>query len=289
MTQLSFLTSTRLETWLTRSFFCIAISLSAVTAMAQATDLDLSGIVAENGVDVSRSALIVRHLQDGTEWTAGGVRLDDRFSPASSSKIPHTLIALETGLATGADTAFVWDGIDRHFASWNQDQTLASAYARSAVWVYQQITTELGGDTMSDWLSRFGYGNHNVGGEDDLTTYWLRGPLAISAREQTDFLERLATQRLPLSDRTYEIAETIMRVDGDDDWTLYAKTGWRHDDVNIDIGWYVGWLETTVSGEAETYVFAFNMDMPNPAEDLDRRIDTVLAVLSEIGALPAEH
>jgi len=267
---------------------CFGLFVSVATATGQPTDSehDLSDIVVGQGVDVSRSALIIRRLGDGTEWTAGNLRLDDRFPPASSSKIPHTLIALETGIADGSDAPFVWDGIERHFASWNQDQTLASAFSRSAVWVYQQITTELGRQAMSDWLTRFDYGNHDVGGQDDLTTYWLRGPLEISAREQADFLESLASRHLPVSQRTYDIAEIVMRANGGEDWTLYAKTGWRHDGINIDIGWYVGWLETVIEGDAETFVFAFNMDMPNPSEDLDRRLSTVHTALVEIGALP---
>lgn len=251
---------------------------------------DLSEVVAARGVDTARAALLIVRLEDGARWGSGGARIDERFAPASTSKIPHTLIALETGLADGADTPFAWDGVERGIRSWNQDQTLATAFRRSAVWVYQEITTRLGGAAMADWLARFGYGNQDVGAEDDLTTYWLRGPLAISAREQTAFLERLVRRELPLSDRTYAIAEEIMRADTGDGWSLYGKTGWRRDGVNTDLGWYVGWLETTAGvagdGRAETYVFAFNMDMPDPEHDRVLRIGTVRAALTAIGALP---
>ena len=56
--------------------------------------------------------------------------------------------------------------------------------------------------------------------------------------------------------------------------------------MNVDIGWYVGWLESTVQGIDHTYVFAFNLDMPDPQLNLAQRIDTVIAALIEIGALP---
>src|SRR5215472_1828652 len=37
----------------------------------------------------------------------------ERFSPCSTFKIPHTAIALETGVASGPDFALPWDGIKR--------------------------------------------------------------------------------------------------------------------------------------------------------------------------------
>ncbi len=262
-----------------------AVAMTA-EAPAQQAATDLSAIVMAEGVDPARSALLVVRLEDGAEWASGGARVDQRLEPASTSKIPHTLIALETGLVDGPETSFAWDGVERSIAAWNQDQTMATAYARSAVWVYQQITSSLGRATMADWLERFDYGNHDVGGAADLTTYWLAGPLAISVREQTDFLARLARQDLPLSEQTYAAAAQIMRADGGDGWTLYAKTGWRSDGELMDIGWHVGWLESTVRGEAETYVFAFNMDMADPEHDLRRRSGTARAALTAIGALP---
>ena len=243
---------------------------------------DLSDVLVRQGVDPARAALLVVRLDDGAQWAAGGRRIDTRFPPASTSKIPHTLIALETGIADGADTMFPWDGVERWSKAWNQDQTMTTAFRRSAVWVYQQIATRAGRDTMAGWLARFDYGNGDVGGPDDLTRYWLVGPLEISAREQTAFLARLATRRLPLSQRTYAIADQIMRADGGDGWSLYAKTGWRHDGVTTDIGWYVGWLVA----RGRTYCFAFNMDMPTPEQDRAKRTAVVRTALTAIGALP---
>ena len=256
---------------------------------------DISAVVRAEGVDPARAALLIIRRRDRAEWRSGGDRIGRRFPPASTSKIPHTLIALETGLAGDGETRFEWDGVERALPVWNQDQTLATAFARSAVWVYQRITSRLGRGVMSDWITRFGYGNADVGGENDLTTYWLRGPLAISAREQTVFLEKLIDRTLPLSDRTYDIGRRVIRTESGEGWSLYSKTGWRQDGVNTDIGWYVGWLETanpdtgTNKGmmTGDTYVFAFNMDMPDPAQDVPKRIRAVKAALSRIGALPA--
>ncbi|MGP1397294.1 MAG: penicillin-binding transpeptidase domain-containing protein [Inquilinaceae bacterium] len=267
------------------------LSLLAALAVLPAhtvygSDTDITAIVRQAGVDPETSTLIIARLSDHYTWTSNKKRVDTPFPPASTSKIPHTLIALETGLA-GVSTAFAWDGVSRPIESWNQDQTLESAYRRSAVWVYQRIAASLGAETTARWLGLFEYGNQDIGLEDDLTTYWLLGPLEISARQQIAFLERLARRDLPLSDETFRAARVIMQADAGDGWTLFAKTGWRRDGKTQDIGWYVGWVDHTGADRTETYVFAFNMDMTG-GPDLAKRAETVYRVLASIGVLPAD-
>src|SRR5688500_10710975 len=43
---------------------------------------------------------------------------EERFSPCSTFKIPHTLVALETGVASGADFTLRWDGFNRGGPAW---------------------------------------------------------------------------------------------------------------------------------------------------------------------------
>ena len=267
--------------------YIIAISLCFSLLFAcsgKRSQTDVSDIVSANGVDINASTLVVVRLSDNARWISNAPRSKVQFSPASTSKIPHTLIALEAQYAK-PETGFKWDGTVRFAASWNQDQTLTSAFKRSAVWVYQDITANLGSDVMADWLGKFEYGNANIGGPEDLTTYWLNGPLEISAVGQIDFLTKLANGKLPLSEKTYQDSRQIMAVKRGENWTLYAKTGWRHDGVNVDIGWYVGWLESSANGVNEIYVFAFNMDLLDP-KDRQKRKSTVHLALKSIGAIP---
>ncbi len=48
-------------------------------------------------------------------------RADERFSPASSFKVPHTLFALDAGIAKDEFQVFAWDGVTRWLPAWNQD------------------------------------------------------------------------------------------------------------------------------------------------------------------------
>ena len=240
------------------------------------------------GVDPGVAALVIYRLEDEKTWTHGGARIDARFSPASTSKIPHTLLALETGAVSGMDEAFAWDGEVRFVDSWNQDQTFGQAFQRSAVWVYQIVVPRIGPERLTEGFAAFSYGNGEIGGPEKITNYWLSAPLAISATEQVAFLSRLARRTLPLSQRTYDLAVPAMELARGEGWLMYGKTGWKGavEGDGSDIGWFVGWLEQT-SGEAPgTYVFAFNMDMPGGMAEAPKRRAATERALRNIGALP---
>jgi beta-lactamase class D len=282
----------------------MSLALAACASpVAGAPMHSLDSSLKKSGVDPARSALMIVRLEDGAVWLSGGARLGERFVAASTSKIPHTLIAIETGAVSGPDEWFEWDGQTRFLPAWNQSQTLADAFRNSTVWIYQTITPRIGSEALHDWLARFGYGNADTGTPDDFTRYWLAGPLKISAGEQVTFLARLAQHDLPLSERTYELAVPVMLAEAGSEtggeagpevgpkagkgWRLYAKTGWYSSDEAQDIGWYVGWLEQAGGDAPGTYVFAFNMDVDTPETDIPKRPAAVRRALVDIGALPA--
>ena len=254
----------------------VIVGLGATQASAET--IDVGHIVQATGSQVEDTTVIVNRLSDGQTWTSNSKRAQQRFSPASTSKIPHTLIALEGGFATPT-TVFRWDGVPRTSRAWNQDHTLASAFENSVVWVYQEIARTAGSDVMSEGLARFEYGNMNVGSIEQLTTYWLDDTLKISAIEQIDFLSRLALEQLPLSEATYAAARDIMASDRNANWVMRSKTGWSYRKDSMDVGWHVGWLECS----DEIYVFALNMDMPD-TRYLSRRQEVTYTVLQHIGA-----
>lgn len=242
----------------------------------------------EEGVSPAASALVIYRLEDEKVWASGGARIRERFTPASTSKIPHTLLALETGAVTGPEERFDWDGEVRFVETWNEDQTFADAFRRSTVWIYQIVVPRIGAARLTEGLAAFHYGNGDIGGPEVIDRYWLEGPLAISATEQVEFLARLARRTLPLSAKTYEAAVPLMVLAQGDGWTMYGKTGWKNVPGETDIGWLVGWLEQTGGEAPGTYAFALNMDMPAGLRDAPKRRPAVERALRAIGALPAE-
>ncbi len=242
-------------------------------------------LIAE-GVSPAASALVIYRLEDEKLWASGGARIRERFTPASTSKIPHTLLALEAGAVAGMGERFKWDGETRFVASWNEDQTFGAAFQRSTVWIYQIAVPRIGAENLTEGLSRFDYGNADIGGPDAIDRYWLQGPLAISAAEQVAFLSRLARRTLALSARTYDLAVPAMVLSEGEGWTLYGKTGWKNVEGAMDIGWFVGWVEQSAGDEPGTYAFALNMDMPGGMDEAPRRRAAVERALRSLGALP---
>lgn len=263
----------RARQWLSAGVMALCLS-----APASAQPIDIDPLITATGADVAATTLVVRRMSDGQSWVANPTRAARRFSPASTSKIPHTLIALDQGLAT-PDTVFPWDGVARASLRWNRDQTLASAFRFSAVWVYQTLARRAGAEVVADGLAQFDYGNADIGSADQLTTYWLDDTLKISAEEQVTFLSKLASGALPLSAQTYAAARDIMVSDEGGAWVMRSKTGWRHSPDAMDVGWFVGWLDCA----GEVYVFALNLDMPD-TRSLSQRQSITYAVLRDIGA-----
>jgi len=205
------------------------------------------------------------------------------YVPASTFKVPHALIALETGMVADADKELIrWDGQVRSIEAWNKDHTLRSAMAVSAVPVFQQIARRIGTERMKKYLDAFQYGNREVGPEID--RFWLDGPLKISALEQIEFFEKLRRGDLPLSQRTLDIGRDIIPSEAVSGGVLRYKTG----AVGIDgtqgekaaLGWIAGYVDRGDDGA----VFALNLDI-HGQPDLARRLPIAKALLAEVGAI----
>lgn len=181
-------------------------------------------------------------------------RAAQRFCPASTFKIPNTLIAFDSGVLADEEEMLKWDGTKQPFPDWEKDHNLASAFAVSCVWFYQQIATKVGLQKYAEYLKKFDYGNQSTGKE--VTTFWLDDSLQISAMEQLAFLKRLLKQELGVSKHAYDTLRTVMRVPEVTGCELWAKTGWALR-VKHPVGWYVGYAQSGGS----SWVFALNMDM----------------------------
>ena len=205
-------------------------------------------------------------------------RARQRFLPASTFKIPHAVIALETGALADENEVFAWDGKPKLRAAWERDQTLATAMRDSTVWTFQEIARRIGKARMREWLERLDYGNRDLGGGIDL--FWLQGALRVSAFEQVAMLHRLAEGRLPATQRAQRLVRQALVVEKTREHTLYAKTG-TTGHVKDPVAWWVGWIER--KGKPVAY-FAMNYT-PLPQTPFEARFAIGRAILSEF--LPA--
>jgi beta-lactamase class D len=240
-----------------------------------------------------REGLAKRFADAGTDGTFVGYKTDDyliiasdkersgrAMLPASTFKIPNSLIALETGVVGDPDKdVFKWDGVTRSIEAWNRDHTLRTAIAASAVPVYQEIARRIGAERMQKYVDLFEYGNRDIGGGID--QFWLTGNLRIDAVRQVDFVDRLRRGTLPVSKRSQDIVRDILPVTKSGDCVIRAKSGLLGAEIGKpSLGWMVGWAE---KGSANT-VFALNLDVREPHHIADRMTLTQ-ACLTEIGAI----
>ncbi len=204
-------------------------------------------------------------------------RAEERFSPASTFKIPHALFALDAGAVQDEFQIFEWDGVEHGFSGHNRDQDLRSSMRNSALWVYQRFAEEIGTEGAREYLRKIDYGNMDpsVEGGD----YWVDGNLSISAHEQISFLRQLYLNELSFPVEHQRLVKDLIVVEAGRNWILRAKTGWEG-----RMGWWVGWVEWP---EGPVF-FALNIDTPNRTGDLAKREQVARAVLETIDALPAE-
>jgi beta-lactamase class D len=207
-------------------------------------------------------------------------RSGEPMLPASTFKIPNSLIALETGVVEDPDKdVFKWDGVKRSIEAWNRDHTMRTAIAASVVPVYQEIARRIGEVRMQKYVDLFEYGNRDIGGGID--QFWLTGNLRIDPVQQVDFVDRLRRGVLPVSKRSQDMVRDILPVTKVGDSVIRAKSGLLGAEVGKpSLGWLVGWAE---KGSANT-VFALNMDCREPRHIADR-MKLAQQCLADIGAI----
>lgn len=203
---------------------------------------------------------------DGACQTSDLQRVTQRFIPASTYKIPHLLIAMQTGVTPAGNTVFKWDGKPQALKTWEQDHTYRGLMQDSVVPVFQGFARNIGETRMQEQLQRLGYGNADISGGID--RFWLDGGLRISAAEQIDFLTRLANNALPFAaEHQWHVKDAIL-LDANEHYVLRGKTGYSlglpgvGDSARPGTGWWVGWIETGT----QTHVFACNFDIKESSQ-----------------------
>lgn len=148
-------------------------------------------------------------LTTGVTQVSQAQSCDLATSPASTFKIPNSLIGLETGVTSGADAIRRFDPSKHDYAKWGrEDLTLTDAVRQSVVWYFRELAADVGPERMQSMLDRLDYGNASIG--TDVTMFWLDGTLTISGREQLDFLRRMWTGELDVAPEHVRTLEDIL-------------------------------------------------------------------------------
>ena len=206
---------------------------------------------------------------------------EKRTLPASTFKIPNSLISIEEYAVKDENEVLKWDGVIREFPAHNADTDLKTAFKNSTVWFHREMSRRVGIDKYRKYLKEFNYGNQKLSGIPDY--FWLDNTLVISPAEQINFLSGLYEEKYPLSKRTYNIVKNVMIEKKTDSYTLRAKTG-SGLVKTLDIGWYVGYIET----KDNVYFFATRLqqDEPNKNDDfLNLRKTVTFNIFQDMGVM----
>lgn len=273
-----------------RAILVFVVHMLAVFSAAAAglVEIDQEALKAEIGE--RQVSFLARDLETGTEYVLSGSDITARHTPWSTFKIPNLIIALETGIAASVDAEREWDTARRPAArfwpkSWRQDQTLRTAFQRSAVWYFRDIAEEVGAGAYRSILGRWGYGNAEVADGSD--NFWLNGTLKISVQEQVDFLEHLIVGRLDVDAQHIDALRLVSRAGEKQGISLHGKTG-SGPKVSGNLGdrfegWYVGFVDRP---NAKPIVFALYVEARSFRDLRDFRRDFAVDLLEYAGLLP---
>jgi beta-lactamase class D len=234
---------------------------------------DLDAVFADSGVT---GTFVLYDPTTDHVTLVNGQRAVTRFVPASTFKIPNSIVALETGVVKDENEIIPYGGKPQPFKQWEKDMSMREAIALSAVPIYQELARRVGLERYRDWLARLDFGNRQPGTVVD--QFWLDGPLEISAVEEARFVARLAQQKLDASSRSQAIVRDIVRLESRDGKVLYGKTGWCFS-CKPNVGWWTGWVEQ----EGKVQAFSLNIDMPAGAADAPKRVPIGKAMLGMLG------
>ena len=262
---------------------CLLLFLASV-ALSEANAQSLKPVFGK-----TNGAFVLYDLKNKRYIRHNESRCRRRFTPASTFKIPNSLIGLETGVVRDADFVIRWDrqrypGEGRPatapYIHWWQDHTLRSAMKYSALWYYIEIAKQVGAQRMEKYVTQFQYGNEDTSGGID--QFWRNSSLQISADEQVDFLRRFYTGQLSVSSRSTAFVKDILLLEETPTYKFSGKTGAAPLAGGVTLAWFVGYLER----DGNVYFFALNMDGANHLAIREERIDLTKRILAELGYLP---
>ncbi|MEW6254446.1 MAG: penicillin-binding transpeptidase domain-containing protein [Pseudomonadota bacterium] len=212
-----------------------------------------------------------------------------RHSPVATFDIPLALIGFDSGVLR-SEREPVLDP-PRGEPSDAAPLTPRGWATAEASWFGTAIATKIGAERLAAYLRAFAYGNENLSGDpgapDGFARAWQSSSLAISPREQVDFLRKMLNGDLAVSPEAVGRTLTLFRQpEMPAGYELFGTSGTGYQrlaEASLDrtrpLGWFVGWVEK----DGRTLVFVRFMS-------LDVAIDEPLgqrARRQSLGALAA--
>lgn len=251
----------------------------------------------EKSIDLSRffenttGAIVLYDVKNNRYLRHNEKRCAERFTPASTFKIPNALIALDAGVIKAAESLIAWDRqkypeqnwTSEPFVQWKRVHTLRSAMKSSVIWYFREIAKTVGEERMKSYVDKFEYGNRDISGglssKRMFDAFWLNSSLQISADEQVEFLRKFYDGKLPVAKSSTETVKQILVLEDAPAYKLSGKTGGGRNPNGKTLGWFVGYVET----KDNTYFFALNIDGEDYVAIRDKRIDLTKRILSDLG------
>jgi beta-lactamase class D len=185
-------------------------------------------------------------LDDGhatTRWTRN-LDATEAFQPCSTFKLPHALVALETGVIS----------LDRNRKrcvpqechSDHGDIDLDGAIRESCLSYFRQTARAIGSARMAEGLARLRY--PAIGHLDPLDGFWLSGDLKLTAEQQLAWIRRFYTEPLPVKAEHLKAVRDATRRTTSGNYLLQGKTGSSRE----GFGWFTG--QITRNGQASWVV-----------------------------------
>jgi beta-lactamase class D len=252
----------------------VLASSQSVSARSYQEVPEMTAIFQKHGLE---GTFVLLDITTDKAFVFNEARAKQRFTPASTFKIANSLIGLDAGAVKDVDEVLPYGGKPQRVKAWEHDMNLRDAIKASNVPIYQELARRIGLERMGDGVKKLGYGNMEIGNVVD--RFWLDGPLAISAIEQTEFLSRLVEGKLAVKAEAMRAVKEITLLEKTKTCELHGKTGWVFD-TRQQIGWWVGWVER----EEKFYPFALNIDMMRD-EDAAKRITIGRECLKALGKL----
>ncbi|MGL4252533.1 MAG: class D beta-lactamase [Fusobacteriaceae bacterium] len=239
----------------------------AIIPVSSMNFIDNSGVEDVFQKNKASGTIVIYDMKNDKYIVHNRKRAEKEFPPASTFKIPNTLIGFSLGVIEDPDKIYYrYNGEKMFLKSWEKDVSIREAMRVSSVPAYQKLAREIGLERMKESLKKIEYGNMEIGKRVD--RFWIDGPLKIDAFQQVEFLRQLVNLELPFSKEAQKKTKELLLLEKRKNYSLYGKTGWLIKDFNPNLGWFMGWVDY----EGDTYIFALNMDIKNSSQLYKREL-----------------